>query len=264
MRIVHIIGGGDTGGAKTHVLYLLKELSRHMEVKLISLRPGVFADDARAMGIDVTVVKSGNIFSDIRKVTKMIADGGFDVVHSHGAKANMFSLLARRKAALPTVTTVHSDYRLDYMHSLPKRLTIGLMNSVAIHFIDNYVAVSGNFKEMLINRKFNPADIYVLYNGMDFSTPADKFFFVAIFHTGLAARKRIADVSHPWYAGKFLLQSQSYQMGTRRWGDRINEIHTLIFCQPCRLSDAEYLPEAFSVRYKQSRKKVRNILHKGR
>jgi len=175
MRIVHIIGGGDTGGAKTHVLYLLKELSRHMEVKLISLRPGVFADDARAMGIDVTVVKSRNIFSDIKKVTKIIADGGFDVVHSHGAKANMFSLLARRRAALPTVTTVHSDYRLDYMHSLPKRLTIGFLNSVALRFIDNYIAVSSNFKEMLINRKFNPADIYVLYNGMDFSTPAEGY-----------------------------------------------------------------------------------------
>ncbi len=175
MRIVHIIGGGDTGGAKTHVLYLLKELSRHMEVKLISLRPGVFADDAHAMGIDVTVVKSGNIFSDIKKVAKMIAGGGFDVVHSHGAKANVFSLLARREATLPTVTTVHSDYRLDYMHSLSKRLSIGFLNSVALRFIDNYIAVSGNFKEMLINRKFNPADIYVLYNGMDFSTPAEGY-----------------------------------------------------------------------------------------
>lgn len=175
MRIVHIIGGGDTGGAKTHVLYLLKELSRHMEVKLISLRPGIFADDARAMGIDVTVVKSGNIFSDISKVSKMIADGKYDIIHSHGAKANVFSLFARRRAALPTVTTVHSDYRLDYMHSLPKRMTIGLLNSVALRFIDNYVAVSGNFKKMLISRKFNPADIYVLYNGMDFSTPVQGY-----------------------------------------------------------------------------------------
>lgn len=70
MKVVHIIGGGDVGGAKTHMLYLLRELSRHMEVKLISLRPGVFADDARALGIDVTVVKSANIFSDIRKVKK--------------------------------------------------------------------------------------------------------------------------------------------------------------------------------------------------
>jgi len=175
MKIVHLIGGGDTGGAKTHVLYLLKELSRHMEVKLISLRPGIFADEAREMGIDVAVVKSGNIFSDIRRVTEIICRGNYDIVHSHGAKANMFSLAARRKTGLPTVTTVHSDYRLDYMHSLSKRLTIGLFNSIALRIIHNHIAVSGNFRDMLISRKFNPLDIYVLYNGMDFSIPAAKY-----------------------------------------------------------------------------------------
>jgi len=112
MKVVHIIGGGDIGGAKTHILYLLKELSKHMEVKLVSLRPGVFADEAKAAGIDVTVVKSRNLFADMKKVADIIRDGGFDIVHSHGAKANIFSLAARRKASPPTVTTVHSDYRL--------------------------------------------------------------------------------------------------------------------------------------------------------
>ncbi len=175
MRVVHIIGGGDVGGAKTHMLYLLKELSRQMEVKLISLRPGAFADDARALGIDVSVVKSANIISDIKKVTKIISDGKYDIVHSHGAKANIFSLAASRKAGLPTVTTVHSDYRLDYMHSFPKRITIGLVNSIALRFIKNHIAVSNNFKEMLINRNFNPLDIYVLYNGMDFSQPSVEY-----------------------------------------------------------------------------------------
>ena len=175
MRVVHIIGGGDVGGAKTHMLYLLKELSRHMEIKLISLRPGVFADDARALGIDVTVVKSANMYNDIRKVKKIIMEGNYDIVHSHGAKANIFSLAATRKTDIPTVTTIHSDYRLDYMHSLPKRLTIGLINSIALRFIENHIGVSDNFRKMLIERKFNPLDIYVLYNGMDFSQPSVQY-----------------------------------------------------------------------------------------
>jgi len=175
MRVVHLIGGGDVGGAKTHVLYLLKELSRHMEVKLISLRPGIFADDARALGLDVTVVKSRNIFTDIKKTADIIRKGGYNIVHSHGAKANMFSLAARRRAGLPTVTTVHSDYRLDYMHSLSRRMTIGLINSVVLRFMNNYIAVSSNFKEMLTIRKFNPRNIYVLYNGIDFSVPAAEY-----------------------------------------------------------------------------------------
>lgn len=169
MKVVHLIGGGDVGGAKTHVLYLLKELGRHIDVKLISLRPGSFADDAKKMGIDVEVVKSGNIISDISKVAGIIGKGNFDIIHSHGAKANMFSFAARRKTGLPTVTTVHSDYRLDYMHSLPKRLTIGFLNTIALRFMGNYIAVSDNFRKMLTARNFKPEDIFILYNGMDFS-----------------------------------------------------------------------------------------------
>lgn len=175
MKVVHIIGGGDVGGAKTHVLYLLKELGKHIEVKLISLRPGVFADDARAMGINVTVVKSRNILADVKKVAGIIRAGGYDIIHSHGAKANIFTLAARLYVKLPTVTTIHSDYRLDYMHSLPRRWSIGLVNSIALRHIGNYVAVSRNFREMLTSRNFRPEDIFVLYNGMDFSAPAVEY-----------------------------------------------------------------------------------------
>lgn len=175
MRVVHIIGGGDVGGAKTHVLYLLKELAKHMDVRLISLRPGIFTEDARAMGIDVTVVKSKNILADIRKVSSIISEGGYDIIHSHGAKANIFALAARLFVKLPTVTTVHSDYKLDYMHSIYRRWSIGLVNSIALHFMGNYIAVSRNFKEMLLNRNFKTEDIFVLYNGMDFSTPSVEY-----------------------------------------------------------------------------------------
>ena len=175
MKVVHIIGGGDVGGAKTHVLYLLRELGRHIGVRLISLRPGVFAEDARAMGIDVTVVKSRNIFSDIKKVAGIINEGGYDIIHSHGAKANIFALAARRYVKLPTVTTVHSDYKLDYMHSIYRRWSIGLANSIALRFVGNYIAVSRNFRDMLIGRNFKPEDIFVLYNGMDFSNPAVEY-----------------------------------------------------------------------------------------
>lgn len=175
MKVVHLIGGGDVGGAKTHVLYLLKELGKYIDVKLISLRPGSFADDAFAMGINAEVVKSGNIFSDIKKVARIISAGGYNIIHSHGAKANMFSLAARRYIKLPAVTTVHSDYKLDYMHSFPKRITIGLLNTIALRFMGNYIAVSGNFRDMLASRNFDPSNIFILYNGMDFSKPAIEY-----------------------------------------------------------------------------------------
>ena len=34
MKVVHIIGGGDVGGAKTHVLSLVAELAQHIDCLL--------------------------------------------------------------------------------------------------------------------------------------------------------------------------------------------------------------------------------------
>ncbi|HBN84727.1 MAG TPA: polysaccharide pyruvyl transferase CsaB [Clostridiales bacterium] len=175
MKVLHIIGGGDIGGAKAHVLSLVKELSKHIEVKLISLRHGPFAEDAKKMDIDVQVVKSGNLFSDLHLVRKTIEDEGFDILHSHGAKANMFSVMLKKKTGITTITTVHSDYRLDYLHSFFKRITYGTVNTIALRHIDYHIGVSNQFKNMLVHRKFDSERIYTVYNGIDFDIPKKQY-----------------------------------------------------------------------------------------
>lgn len=175
MKVLHLIGGGDVGGAKTHVLHLVKELSKHIGVKIISFREGVFAEDARQMGIDIEVVKNGNVFKDIKQVVRIVKEGGYQIIHSHGAKANMISIIVKSFTRVSTVTTVHSDYRLDYMHSIIKSLTFGMINTISLRFIDFYIGVSKNFKEMLIKRKFNPVNIFTVYNGVDFSAPSKDY-----------------------------------------------------------------------------------------
>ena len=46
MKIMHLISGGDVGGAKTHVIGLLEELSKHHEVELVCFVDGPFAREA--------------------------------------------------------------------------------------------------------------------------------------------------------------------------------------------------------------------------
>ena len=60
MRVLHLIGGGDEGGAKSHVLSLVQQLGNHISVKLISLRQGLLLM-MQKMGIDVEVIRTGNI-----------------------------------------------------------------------------------------------------------------------------------------------------------------------------------------------------------
>ena len=149
MKVLHLIGGGDVGGAKSHVLSLVKELDKHIDVKLISFRTGAFADDARKMGINVEIVKTGTIISDVRKVLSIIKNEGYELIHSHGAKANMITFFAKRFTSLPVVTTVHSDYRLDYLQNILKMFSFGLINTVALRFLDFYIGVSKILKKCL-------------------------------------------------------------------------------------------------------------------
>jgi len=168
MKVLHLIGGGDIGGAKSHVLSLVKELGKHIDVKLISFRTGAFADEAYAMGINIEIVRTGTIFSDIKMVLDIIKKEGYDIIHSHGAKANMIAVVVKKITGLPVVTTVHSDYRLDYLQNILKMFSFGMINTVALRFIDYYIAVSKNFKDMLIERRFHPQNIFTVYNGINF------------------------------------------------------------------------------------------------
>ncbi|MBQ6845708.1 MAG: polysaccharide pyruvyl transferase CsaB [Oscillospiraceae bacterium] len=167
MKIIHLIGGGDVGGAKTHVLSLVSKLSETNDVLLVSFRDGEFADDAKAMGIKTHIIHNGNPLKDMKELRKLICDG-FDIVHCHGAKANVMAMSIKRHVKVPIITTVHSDYRLDYMGNFVKKFTNGLLNTIALRALDGYVGVTDNFADMLIDRGFDPYSIRVIYNGLDF------------------------------------------------------------------------------------------------
>ena len=57
MKILHFISGGDTGGAKTHVLTLLENLKKlNIDVELLCIMEGIFTEEARELGIPVTII----------------------------------------------------------------------------------------------------------------------------------------------------------------------------------------------------------------
>ncbi|MBQ7624519.1 MAG: polysaccharide pyruvyl transferase CsaB, partial [Clostridia bacterium] len=123
------------------------------------------------------VIYSSFTAGDYCKLIKFIKAENPDIVHCHGAKANLAGILIKLFCKKTIVTTVHSDYRLDYMHSALKRITIGRINTAALRIFDYYTTVSDRFKNMLIERKFKPNKIMAIYNGLDFTQkcePADR------------------------------------------------------------------------------------------
>lgn len=172
---MHVMGGGDVGGAKTQIMNTVTGLAKRNEVMLISFRAGPFADEARERGIDVRVIERHNPFRAARAMRDLVDQFRPDIIHCHGGRANLMGAMVRRTRRVPVVTTVHSDYKLDYLGNPLKQHTFGAANAVALRFLDFYQPVADRMARTLIERGFDPERIVKIYNGMEFRRPEGEF-----------------------------------------------------------------------------------------
>ena len=172
MKILTLISGGDVGGAKTHVLGLLRALGERITVKLVCFMEAEFTDAAREMGIDITILDSRDLRAVLGELRRMIGEEKFDLIHSHGSRGNFMAMLLKKSTGLPLVSTVHSDWKLDYMGRPLAALTFGKLNLLALRRMDYLTGVSDSMSELLIRRRMaQPDRVYTIYNGVDFDRP---------------------------------------------------------------------------------------------
>lgn len=187
MKIIHLISGGDSGGAKTHVFNLLRTLNQTEKAVMVCFREGPFAQEARALHIPTIVIEK-SIPKTYQILKEMIIKEGFEIIHCHGSRGNMMGALLKRACKIPVVTTVHSDYRLDYMGRPLHKVTYGVINSIALRYLDYRIGVSDAMVDLLISRGFQPSHLFPIYNGLDFTPTPSKMTPAEYWHTvGLSA-----------------------------------------------------------------------------
>jgi len=169
LKVLFLISGGDSGGAKTHLFALLDSLKHKCEVRMVCFMEGVFYQEILERDVETVLLKQKNRFdmSVVSEIERMVKEEGFDIVHCHGARANFIISKIKKRLSVPVITTVHSDYLLDFDGIYKKVIFTGL-NMYALRNMDHYIAVSTSFKRMLVKRNFAPNDIYTVYNGMNF------------------------------------------------------------------------------------------------
>lgn len=170
MKVLHLISGGDSGGAKTHVLSLLSDLNKNIQADLVCYMEAEFSRDARELGIPTTVY-DGNFTDALGKTRERIEKGGYDLVHCHGSRANLVGALLKKHFSIPFISTVHSDYKLDYLGRPVAKMTYGVLNAASLRKMDYHVCVSDCMRDTLIERGFKPNELFAIYNGVDFSAP---------------------------------------------------------------------------------------------
>ena len=159
MKVIHLISGGDTGGAKTHIHTLLQGLNRHIQADMVCFTDGPFTQEARDLGIHTDVL-SGSPPAVLKALRDKIRQGGYDLIHCHGSRGNLMGALLKRSTGLPLVSTVHSDPRIDYMGRPLAALTFGTLNSWALRRIPNHIGVSRPMVDLLIDRGYDPQAVF--------------------------------------------------------------------------------------------------------
>lgn len=175
MKVLHLISGGDTGGAKTHIISLIKSINKLIEAKIICFIEDTFYEEAKASNIDISVFsqKSRADMAVIKRLINEIKEEKYDIVHCHGARANFIGMFLKNKIKVPLITTMHSDYKLDFRDNFYKRIVFTTLNRVSLNSFNYYIAISDTFKDMLVKRGFNKDKIFTVYNGIDVDMKVD-------------------------------------------------------------------------------------------
>lgn len=169
LRILHVIGGGEFGGAEQHILHLLTSFPQdEVEATVACFYDSVFAKKLREVHIPVIPLTRYGRF-DIRvlhALRQLIKELQPDVVHSHGIKANFLARLAAYRLNPFVVTTVHSNLRYDYENPLVYKI-VSLMEKSTRRFNHHYIAVSDAIGEILRQDGVSAGQISLIYNGID-------------------------------------------------------------------------------------------------
>lgn len=169
MKILHVNAGLEEGGAKTHILSLLSQFDVQT-AELLVLEEGIVAKEARALGITVHTLSQGSRYdlSVLKKLVTFINTGHFDVVHTHGARANLILSLIKRKIKAVWIVTVHSDPKLDFVGKGIKGKAFAYLNLRSLKKADGLITVTENFKKELTDIGISEKNIFVIFNGLIF------------------------------------------------------------------------------------------------
>ena len=171
LRVLHVIGGDDTGGAMSYLLPLLTALRvQDCDARLVCLGGGGLADAAARRDLPHTIIPMSHPW-DPRVLTplrRLLAAEDWQVVHTHGMRANL-----PVRAVLPTIsrrpllfTTVHSDLALDYASPF-KSGGYALLDRASRPLVAGFCCVSAALARGLVASGVAESRVHVVHPGLE-------------------------------------------------------------------------------------------------
>jgi glycosyltransferase involved in cell wall biosynthesis len=168
-KVLHVIGGGEFGGAEQHIIQLLSQLPLYgVKGKVVCFYEAEFAKALRKQGVDVEVLHFGRFdFRLLSGLKEVFLREQPDIIHTHGVKANFFGRLAARKLSnIPLVTTIHSILRFDYTNDI-SYFAASRMERWTRLMNHHFIAISHSIKQSLLHDGVPPEKITVVHHGIN-------------------------------------------------------------------------------------------------
>jgi glycosyltransferase involved in cell wall biosynthesis len=114
-----------------------------------------------AIHVDANWFKYFNPLRNIGETVARLRAGRFDIVHSHGYRADLIGFAASRYLGLPIVSTCHGFISTDSHLRAYNRLDM-----ILLRYFDRVIAVSEQIKTDLIARRVDAMKIHVITNAV--------------------------------------------------------------------------------------------------
>ncbi|BDR57175.1 glycosyltransferase [Xylocopilactobacillus apis] len=166
MKVVNINAGQETGGALTHLIFMAQVLKEHnIDNVLLVFEEGTISKAARELGLAYKVINQKNTSEWINYLN----ENNFDLVQTHGPRANFLVTLHRKNIHVPHIVTVHSDPRYDFLGGGIKGNIQSKLNVWSLKHSDGLFVVSSELKDELTKLGINSNRIVQINNAMTFS-----------------------------------------------------------------------------------------------
>jgi len=182
MKVLHVIDTLGMGGAETWLMELLRLWARRgsgqMDFLATSGNPGIFDEEARALGARIYYLKFGraNLGRFVADFRKLLRSGAYQAIHDHQDYASGWHFLAGTGTLPPVrVTHVHNPWlhmEANYAVS-PSRRMAAALGKQFVRRISTHIC--GTSAQALRQYGFDPDGI---------ASPA-----IAVVHCGIAIEK---------------------------------------------------------------------------
>ncbi|EDU35685.1 glycoside hydrolase [Clostridium sporogenes] len=164
IKVLQIITGNDIGGGGKHVLNLCHYSKDLFKTVLGCIGEGPLYDKAKELGIETTLFSSKCFMN--REIEEYIRNNNIDIANFHGAKAFFTHYFINKKLSIPTVATVHSNYKEDFLNNKLKYYLFTPLSVKGIKSFNNHICVSNYIKDILDKDNIESKK-FIVNNGID-------------------------------------------------------------------------------------------------